>query len=410
MRRCFVTMPTYQQARQKVIETIAKFKRAPLSEILQLEQALGRVLSQEIHADRDYPPFDRAIRDGYAARADEAQSGATLPCVREIKAGDPSGGALIAGTCAQIMTGAPVPPGADAVVMVEHTHRDDSTVHFDRASTPGQHIVLRGSEARAGALLLAPGARLGYAEIAQAAQVGAVKLLVTRKPRVAILSTGDEVVPASSAPEQYQIRNSNAYSLLAQVSLTGAEPVVLGNARDEVNDLRSKISTGLQSEILILSGGVSAGKYDLVEPVLKELGAEFFFDSVAIRPGRPTVFARCGNTFVFGLPGNPVSTMVTFELFVVPAIDLLSGVPARALSLLEARLAEPLHEKPGLDHFLPARLDWPDGHAVVHPLRWQGSGDIAAMAKSNCLLHVPRERDSILEGERVAVLPRRDLL
>ena len=191
------------------------------------------------------------------------------------------------------------------------------------------------------------------------------QLLCARKPRVAILSTGDEVVPISETPGPFHIRNSNSISLAAQVRLAGGEPVLLGNALDRSDDLGAKIEQGLREDVLVLSGGVSMGKYDLVESVLQAMGAEFFFDAVAIRPGKPTVFARCRDTFVFGLPGNPVSTMVTFLLFVVPALDLLSGAPARPLPLLEATLAEALKEKPGLTHFLPARLEWRSGSAEV---------------------------------------------
>jgi molybdopterin molybdotransferase len=403
-------MLTYEQARQKVIEAVSAHKRPLSVEVANLDEVLGRVLAKEILADRDYPPFDRAIRDGYAVRAEDAQAGAKLHCMREIKAGDSPGEKLDPGTCAQIMTGAAVPPGADAVVMIEHTRRAGEMVEFERSASPGQHIVSRGSEARSGQTLLSQGTRLGYAEVALAAQVGAVRLQVTRRPRIAILSTGDEIVPAAEIPNPFQIRNSNSFSLSAQVSLLGAVPIVLGNARDEMAEIRSEIALGLKNDLLILSGGVSMGKFDLVEPVLREFGAEFLFDAVALRPGKPTVLARCGETFVFGLPGNPVSTMVTFELFVVPAIDLLAGAAARPLAFLEARLAESLREKPGLAHFLPARLEWPNGMPEVQPVRWQGSGDIAVVAKSNCFLHVPADKDSLAKGESVVVLPRGDLL
>ena len=220
---------------------------------------------------------------------------------------------------------------------------------------PGQNFVPRGSEARAGQTLLTPGMRLGYAQLALAAQVGAAELKCGQKPRVAILSTGDEIVPVDSIPGRFQIRNSNSVSLAAQVRLAGGKPVLLGNAMDREDDLTSKIRRGLQEDLLVLSGGVSMGKYDLVEKVLKEMDAEFYFDGVAIRPGKPAVFGKCGETHVFGLPGNPVSTMVTFELFVQPAVDLLAGAEARPLPIIEARLGEALHEKPGVTHFLPAR-------------------------------------------------------
>ena len=177
-----------------------------------------------------------------------------------------------------------------------------------------------------------------------------------------------------------------------------------------VSDLREKIERGLNEDILVLSGGVSMGKYDLVESVLKEVGAEFYFDAVAIRPGKPAVFGRCGETFVFGLPGNPVSTMVTCELFVTPAVDLLSGADARPLPLLEARLGQPLHEKPGLTHFLPARVEWNGACAEVKALKWQGSGDVAALAKANCFLVVPADKAEVQTGEPVSILLRKDVI
>src|SRR5207248_1031145 len=241
------------------------------------------------------------------------------------------------------------------------TTREGDLVRFERAVEPGQNIVPRGSEATAGQTILKPGIRLGYAELALAAQVGAVQLQCAQRPRVAILSTGDEVVLIDETPGPFQIRNSNSVSLAAQVRIAGGEPIVLGNAADRIDDLGEKIEHGLKEDALVLSGGVSMGKYDLVESVLKAMGAEFFFDAVAIRPGKPAVFGMCQGKPVFGLPGNPVSTMVTFELFVAPAIDLLSGAQARALPLVEARLAEALKEKPGLAHFLPAHVGWGGG-------------------------------------------------
>jgi molybdopterin molybdotransferase len=397
-------------ARQLVIRKVAERAGSRPTVSLPVSDALGFALAQEIRADREYPPFDRSTRDGYAVRSSEAAPGASLRCVGEIKAGDTVASPLASGTCIQIMTGAGVPAGADAVVMMEFTRRDGEAVSFGRATEPRQNIVPRGSEARAGDIALQNGLRLGFAELAIAAQVGAAQLLCTKKPRVAILSTGDEVVPLSETPGPFHIRNSNSVSLAAQVRLAGGEPAPLGNALDRVDDLSAKIEQGLRHDVLVLSGGVSMGKYDLVESVLKSLGAEFFFDAVAIRPGKPTVFGRCRNTWVFGLPGNPVSTMVTFQLFVIPALDLLSGAPARPLPLLEATLAEPLREKAALTHFLPARLEWPDLSPRVSALRWQGSGDIAALSRANCFLLVPPDRLDIPAGEKVSVLPRADVL
>jgi len=403
-------MLSYTDARRLVITQSKALAGVRPTLNLPIAQALGYVLAQEVRCDREYPPFRRSTRDGYAVHSSEAKAGQALRCVGEIKAGDTVSQALTSGTCVQIMTGAAVPPEADAVVMIEFTRRENDTVTFERATQAGQNIVSRGSEGHAGDLALQPGLRLGYAELAVAAQVGATTLCCHKKPRVAILSTGDEVVPISETPGPFHIRNSNTVSLAALVQLAGGEPVPLVNALDRVDDLSAKMEQGLREDILVLSGGVSMGKYDLVESVLKGMGADFFFDAVAIRPGKPSVFGRCGKTLVFGLPGNPVSTMVTFQLFAIAAMDILSGGEARPLPLLEAALAEALCEKPGLTHFLPARVEWPASGAQVRVLRWQGSGDISALTGANCFVVVPADRAEIAAGEKVSVLPRFDVL
>jgi molybdopterin molybdotransferase len=403
-------MLSYEQARNKVIEEVGKRRGTRAAAGVSVWEALGLVLAQEVKTDREYPPFDRSTRDGYAVRSSEVAPGVQLKCVGEIKAGDTVRDALMAGTCLQIMTGAAVPAGADAVVMIEQTSREGDLVRFERAAQRGQNIVPRGSEAAAGQTILTPGVRLGYAELALAAQVGAVNLQCAKRPRVAILSTGDEVVLIDENPGEFQIRNSNSVSLAAQVRIAGGEPVVLGNAADRIEDLGEKIERGLKEDALVLSGGVSMGKYDLVESALKAMGAEFFFDAVAIRPGKPAVFGVCKEKPVFGLPGNPVSTMVTFELFVAPSIDLLSGAEARALPLVEARLGEAMKEKTGLTHFLPARVEWRGAVPEVKALKWQGSGDITALAKANCFLVVPADREKIEVGEYVSVLLRKDIV
>jgi molybdopterin molybdotransferase len=399
-------MFTYQQARETVIRRLQAIPRTSGTEAIPLREAMSRVLARDILSDRDYPPFHRSIRDGYAVRAEETHSDAQLKCIDELKAGDTPTTSVAPGTCIQIMTGAALPDGADAVIMHEHTSREGNAVHLDRAVRPGQHVVRRGSEQAAGQTVLSAGTRIGFAEIAAAAQVGAANPVVTHKPRIAILSTGDEVVDFTSTPGPFQIRNSNSVSLAAQVGLTGGAAVVLGNARDSLDDLRARITAGLEADALILSGGVSMGKYDLVEPVLSEFAAEIVFDAVAIRPGKPAVFALCKGKPVFGLPGNPVSTMVTFDLFVRPAIDILSGTEPRPLPFIEATLTASLSEKAGLTHFLPAKLTWRSDKAHVSSVPWQGSGDVVAMAHANCLLVVPADRETIEAGEHVHVLPR----
>lgn len=401
-------MLSYSDARQKVIEVTGSIRRPPRREYVDLGQAFGRVLAEPVFADRDYPPFDRSTRDGFAVRsADAAVPEVKLECIGEIRAGGNFERTIGPGQCVEIMTGAAVPSGADAVVMIEHAKRAGNTVTLERAVECGQSIVLRGRETKANSLLLTNGTSLGYAQLALIAQVGQTRLRVYSRPRVAILSTGDEVVDVDSEPGPLQVRNSNGFALQTLVTMGGAEPIQLGNAPDEIEILRQRIERGLEEDILVLSGGVSMGKYDLVEQVLADLGAAFHFTGVAIRPGRPAVFATCRNKLVFGLPGNPVSTMVTFELFVLPTIDLLSGATPRSLPVFRAKLATPVHEKGPMVHFLPARIEWEGREARVSQLPWQGSGDIVALALANGFLVVGPERPEMAAGEWVDVLPRR---
>jgi molybdopterin molybdotransferase len=416
-------MLSYADARALIIESVAArgstveerplavLGEAPPHETVSLECAIGRTLAESVASDRDYPPFDRATRDGFAVRsADLAQLPVTLALIGEIRAGGNFPGGVRPGQCIQIMTGAAVPPGADAVVMIEHTKPSELAVVFDRTAFPEQNVVRRGTESRAGEYLLVPGIRLGYAELSLAAQVGRTELCVRRRPVVAILSTGDEIVSPEDRPGPHQIRNSNSVSLGLQARLAGAEPRLIGNSPDQVERLRAKIMQGLESDVLVLTGGVSMGKYDLVEGVLRDLGAEFLFDAVAIRPGRPAVFAYCQGRPVFGLPGNPVSTMVTFELLVVPALDILGGSKPRPLPIFKAKLAAPVRQTAVVTHFLPAELTWTGGEATVRELPWQGSGDIVTMARANCFLVVPETRLELAAGEWVDVVPRRDRL
>ena len=317
------------------------------------------------------------------------------------------------------MTGAPVPSGADAVVMVEYTTQSRSTVEIKRSVKSGENYVPRGAEARQGQMLLDRRTRVDHAAIALVASVGKNRLQVFRKPRIAVLATGDEIVEIDHDPGPSQIRNSNTYSLAAQLQNAGGEPVLLPIAPDERVRLRALIEEGLKSDLLLLAGGVSMGKYDLVEQVLGELQAEFYFTGAQIQPGRPIVFGLCTlperagapaphihGKYFFGLPGNPVSTMVTFELFVRPMIHALGGGAPQPLVFLKARLKSDVRTKTGLKRFLPAVLSGEFENAEVELARWQGSGDIAALAGANCYLVIPPDREQIGAGESVSVMMR----
>jgi len=255
-------------------------------------------------------------------------------------------------------------------------------------------------------VLLPAGTLLDPAGIAAAASVGKARLQVFRPPRVAVLATGDEIVAVEAQPGPNQIRNSNTHSLAAQIRAAAAEPVLLPVAPDEPVRLRELIEEGLKADLLLLAGGVSMGKYDLVEPVLAELKAEFFFTGAQIQPGRPIVFGRAAGKYFFGLPGNPVSTMVTFELFVRPMLEALAGMAPRQLVFLHARLKSDIKTKTGLKRFLPAVLSGEFERAEVEMVRWQGSGDVAATARANCYVVIPPDRERIAAGEWVPILQR----
>lgn len=399
---------SFEQARH-VVEHHAAQLSSKGKEPVELLEAHRRVLAEPIAADRNFPPFPRAARDGYAVIAsDLSRLPAMLTVVGEIRAGAKPDAlpAITPGHAVSIMTGASAPPGADSVVMVEYTSLHGDQVQIQQAVSAGDNIVPIGSEAKRGERLLSPGTRLDHAAIAVAASVGKTHVIVHARPRVAILSTGDEVVDIDAQPGPTQIRNSNSYSLAAQVEAAGGEPALLPIAPDEPGRLRELINDGLESDLLLLAGGVSMGKYDLVEQVLTELGAEFFFTGAKIQPGKPIVFGRVADKYFFGLPGNPVSTMVTFELFVRPVLDALSGALPSKLSFLHARLKSEIRTKVGLTRFLPAILSGEFAQTEVELARWQGSGDIASTVRANCYIVIPPDRDRIPGGDWVPILLR----
>jgi molybdopterin molybdotransferase len=425
---------------------ILKAGDRPSEEIL-LMQAVGRVLAEPVKADRDFPPFPRATRDGFAVRADDLAGGKMLlRVVGQVRAGDSYDLPLASGEAVEIMTGAAVPAGADAVVMVEYTERSSQEVNHEgsqreesenrqdiagddqilniagdakpsppekwtedlveiqRTVTTGENIVPAGAEAQAGQELLPRGVRLGSAQIALAAAAGKASIKVYRKPKVAILSTGDELVEVAEKPGPSQIRNSNSYSLAALVAECGGEPVQLPIAPDEESKLTELIQEGLKADMLLLSGGVSMGKFDLVEQALKTMGAKFFFTGALIQPGKPVVFGEVGSVPFFGLPGNPVSVMVTFELFARQMVEALSGAEPERLKSAKAKLRKEFKTKTGLTRFLPARLEGGLDDPEIEVVPWQGSGDMLAAAQANCYLVVPPDREKLAKGEMVTVV------
>jgi len=375
-------------------------RAVPDTEQVALPDLAGRVLADDIAADRDSPALARSVRDGYAVRA--ADLPATLKIIGEVRAGERFAGSVSPGQAVEIMTGAPIPAGADAVVMVEHTRRDVTQVVIDHAAEPGQFINPKGCEAAADDVVLRTGTRLDYTGVAILAAFGHSQVNVYHRPRVAIIATGDEIVEVCEQPADFQIRNSNAYSLAAQVTRAGGVPDILPVARDTEEHTREMVGRGLEADLMLLSGGVSAGKYDIVEKVLAEFGAEFYFDRVLIQPGQPLVFGRASEKFFFGLPGNPSSTMVTFEIFARAALELLAGQSETSLLMPLARLTTDFHHRKGLTRFLPARLS--DDGAEVTPVPWHGSADIPALTRASAYLVADPDRAEYARGELIRVL------
>ena len=393
---------TFEEARAAVFKSVRESRAVPHIERVSLLDAFGRVLASDVAADRDYPPVPRSIRDGFAVRSEDTPG--TLRIVGELRAGERATKNVGRGEAIEIMTGAPVPDGADAVVMIEHVERDADLVRIGARAGAGQFVNPRAAESPRGEILVKQGKRLDYTDIAMLATVGAATVEVFARPSVAIIPTGDEIVPVEASPQDHQIRNSNVYSLAAQVRRAGGIPVMLPVARDEYEDTRSLVIRGLESDLLLLSGGVSAGKYDVVESVLADLGAQFVFDRVLIQPGQPLVFGRAAGKFFFGLPGNPASTIVTFEIFARAALELLAGECQPLLRTAWARLTKPFRHKPGLTRFLPAQ--WSEDGAELTPIPWNGSSDVPALTRANAFLIADAGCEQYQAGDPMRVLPK----
>ncbi|MCH2693820.1 MAG: molybdopterin molybdotransferase MoeA [Acidobacteriia bacterium] len=398
---------TVNNALRLVVDHCNQLKDKDLSsEVVSLRESYGRILAESVYLDTDQPPFDRSMRDGYAVLSEDIQKlPARLKYLGEVKAGEVSSLRLKKGEALQIMTGAPVPAGADAVVMVEYTERPNSDeVTILKSSISKSNIALKGSERKVGDLLVSKGDRLGSIELGGLASVGKSQISLFKRPTVGILATGDELVEVDEKPGPGQIRNSNAYLLYSQVLKMGGIPKILQTATDNIKDLTNQINKGLRNDVLLISGGVSMGKYDLVEPVMSELGIQIYFESVTMRPGKPTVFARKGKQFVFGLPGNPVSTFVAFELFVNPVLKTLQGLGPGTHPIMRGRLEREVIEKSGRTTFLPAVVADRGGGVKVDPVPWKGSADIFSMVGANGLIVVPLETERLSPGDLVDII------
>jgi molybdopterin molybdotransferase len=402
----------YREAERVVLAEARKLLASDrMAQRVSLSSSAGRILAEAVHADRDQPPFPRATRDGFAWNAGSSGTGPHR-VVGTVRAGEMWNGApLAAGDAVEIMTGAAVPEGADAVAMVEHVERsgDEVRLQAGRTLTAGENVVPVGAEARSCDVVVPAGTRLGPAQIAAAAACGYAEVTVAAKARVAILATGDELVPVAETPAPAQIRNSNSYSLSAQLLAMGAEPVRLPIVPDDARATEEAIRAALACDLLVMTGGVSMGRFDYVEQALERVGAEFLFTGVKMQPGKPVVFGRARHEgeprYFLGLPGNPVSTMVTFALFGAPMVAALMGEePERWPRWTRGALTREVSVKPGLTRFLPAQIESSMDGVRVTPVMWQGSGDLASTARAEGFVVVPEEAERLEAGAKVTAL------
>lgn len=385
-------------------------KALPLApEKTPLLKAVGSVLHENIIALRDNPPADNSAMDGYALRIDDISSidensPATLHVIEDIPAGSKPAKSVQPGQASRIMTGALVPDGADTVVMVEHTEKKDGSVLVLKPQKKGSHVRKRGEDFKKDDVLLSKGVTVTSSNVAIIATAGYSELSVYRKPVVAILSTGDELVDVGPNAEDHQIINSNTYLLASQVLESGATPLVLGIAPDKKDAIIEKLREAEKADIVITSGGVSVGDYDFVKDAIQDLGSEIVFWKIAMKPGKPLTFAMMGNRPVFGLPGNPVSSFVSFEQFVRPSILKMSGHKNLYRKTVKAVLAEDVKKKDdGRRHFLRALLTYEKGSYSVSTLSGQGSNMLASLAAANSLLVMSETETELKAGQDVEV-------
>ena len=396
-------------AQKCILESVAVLG----AESVKLEQSLGRVLAEDIRANRDLPPYDVSAMDGYAVRsADLANVPVTFEIIEDIKAGDMPVKTVQAGQCTRIMTGAPVPEGADAVIRVEDTESvSDKKVQINVAVKSGNDIRLKGEGMRNGDVVLTAGSEITPGVIGVLATVKCAQVHVYRHPRVAILSTGNELEDMEDPVDPNKIPNSNSYALMAQVQALGIEPALLGIARDDPEELVEYLQRGLRFDVLLVSGGTSVGVHDYVRPTIGALGVQMKFWRVAIKPGHPVAFgvlqrnndSASKDTFVFGLPGNPVSSMVCFEEFVAPALRRMMGHARIYRRTMAARLTHNVKHQPGRTEFIRVTLAQEEGGYSATSTGAQGSGMLLSMARADGLMVVPAECEGILAGEQVAV-------
>ena len=391
-------MTTFAEALRIIRERSVESDRTAEVEIT---AATGYVLAEDVVSDIDMPRFDRAMMDGFALRRTDARDRASFRIAETIAAGDAPGSILGEGECVRIMTGAPVPSAADTVVPVEETEDDGDRVRFNQAPSMGAHISPQGEDIRAGEISLRRGSLLGVQEIGILAAVGRRSARVFAPPSVAYTTTGDELVEPGGKLGPGQIRNSNAYTLHSQINEARALPHHIGVARDDEGDLREKINEGLGHDMLLLSGGVSMGRFDLVPSILAECGVQIHLRRILVKPGYPTLFGVRRNTLVYGLAGNPIAALFGFEMYVRPAIRAFMHHPRPEAARYRGELTEPIAKKTGRAGMVPCVSEWVDGRFIVTPVRTHGSADIFGIAGADSIALLPAEKEDPEKGEIV---------
>jgi molybdopterin molybdotransferase len=397
-------MITVEEALNKILSHIQLLG----SEKVSILEALGRVIAEDIYANRDIPPLDNSGMDGYAVRSEDIRDADQNHPVRsevieDLPAGFISTRTVGRGEAIRIMTGAPIPRGADTIIPVEYTKKEDSFVAIFKAVSPGENIRRAGEDVKKGERVISSGDLIRPAEVGMLASLGRSFVSVYQRPMVAILCTGEELVDVDGDLDKGKIVSSNSYALAAQVKDCGAIPVQLGIAKDRKEEIKEKLLQGLRADVLISSAGISVGDYDFVKEVLNDLGMEMVFWKVAMKPGKPLAFGTIKEKPVFGLPGNPVSSMVSFEQFVRPSLLKMMGHHQIFRPIIEAILKEDIHKEPGSRHFVRAAVIFERDHYFVTITGAQGSGILRSMVKANGLVVIPEDREIVRAGEKVKV-------
>ncbi|TYQ17926.1 UNVERIFIED_CONTAM: molybdopterin molybdochelatase [Acetivibrio alkalicellulosi] len=393
-----------EQAREVVLDSVVKIE----SEIVDITSSLNRILACDIYSDIDLPTFNNSAMDGYAVISSEIKEASCdqpirLEVIGEIPAGYTYSGKLMNGKALKIMTGAPIPEGADTIVPIEYTKEEGALVKVFRGVKEKENIRQKGEDVARGELVITKGKKLSPVDIGMLAALNLRNVSVAKLPNVSILSTGDEVVDIGEELSSGKIRDINSYSLYANVIKYGGMPKSLGIAKDNKDALFKSIEKGLNSDMLLISGGVSVGDYDFVKELLIEKGVSIKFWKVAIKPGKPVLFGVKGNTLVFGLPGNPISTLVTFREFVLPAMCKMQGRLGKPITEQYAVLERDISISPGRRHYIMGRICYRGGRYFTKPVGIQSSGALNSMLQSNCLIIVPEDTPRIISGEKVLV-------